>query len=144
MASTTRSTRRATQRFINGAKEEGLRPDGVEAYDSHRRRLIEIYQLYEAQCQREGVVDFAELLLRAYELLSRNAPVREHYQRRFRHILVDEFQDTNTLQYKWLRLLAGGGAAISPWATTTSPSTRSGAPTSATWPTSSAITRVAR
>ena len=103
---------RDVQRFINGAKEEGLRPDGVEAYDSHRRRLIEIYQLYEAQCQREGVVDFAELLLRAYELLSRNAPVREHYQRRFRHILVDEFQDTNTLQYKWLRLLAGGGAAI--------------------------------
>ncbi|MEN4918795.1 UvrD-helicase domain-containing protein [Achromobacter spanius] len=103
---------RDVQRFINGAKEEGLRPSDVEAYDAHRRRLIEIYQLYEAQCQREGVVDFAELLLRAYELLSRNAPVREHYQRRFRHILVDEFQDTNTLQYKWLRLLAGGGASI--------------------------------
>ncbi|MGE8620904.1 MAG: UvrD-helicase domain-containing protein, partial [Achromobacter spanius] len=103
---------RDVQRFINGAKEEGLRPQDVEAYDAHRRRLIEIYQLYEAQCQREGVVDFAELLLRAYELLSRNAPVREHYQRRFRHILVDEFQDTNTLQYKWLRLLAGGGAAM--------------------------------
>ncbi|MGN6657740.1 MAG: UvrD-helicase domain-containing protein, partial [Achromobacter mucicolens] len=103
---------RDVQRFINGAKEEGLRPADVEAYDAHRRRLIEIYQLYEAQCQREGVVDFAELLLRAYELLSRNAPVREHYQRRFRHILVDEFQDTNTLQYKWRRLLAGGGAAI--------------------------------
>lgn len=103
---------RDVQRFINGAKEEGLRPADVEAYDAHRRRLIEIYQLYEAQCQREGVVDFAELLLRAYELLSRNAPVREHYQRRFRHILVDEFQDTNTLQYKWLRLLAGGCAAI--------------------------------
>ncbi len=103
---------RDVQRFINGAKEEGLRPADVEAYDAHRRRLIEIYQLYEAQCQREGVVDFAELLLRAYELLSRNAPVREHYQRRFRHILVDEFQDTNTLQYKWLRLLAGGGAVM--------------------------------
>ena len=103
---------RDVQRFINGAKEEGLRPADVEAYDAHRRRLIEVYQLYEAQCQREGVVDFAELLLRAYELLSRNAPVREHYQRRFRHILVDEFQDTNTLQYTWLRLLAGGGAAI--------------------------------
>ena len=103
---------RDVQRFINGAKEEGLRPGDVEAYDPHRRKLIEIYQLYEAQCQREGVVDFAELLLRAYELLSRNAPVREHYQRRFRHILVDEFQDTNTLQYKWLRLLAGTGAAI--------------------------------
>ncbi|GAB3335281.1 UvrD-helicase domain-containing protein [Bordetella tumulicola] len=103
---------RDVQRFINGAKEGGERPGDVEAYDSHRRRLIEIYQLYEAQCQREGVVDFAELLLRAYELLTRNAPVREHYQRRFRHILVDEFQDTNTLQYKWLRLLASGGAAI--------------------------------
>jgi DNA helicase-2/ATP-dependent DNA helicase PcrA len=103
---------RDVQRFINGAKEEGQRPGDVEAWDSHRRRLIEIYQLYEAQCQREGVVDFPELLLRAYELLSRNAPVREHYQRRFRHILVDEFQDTNTLQYKWLRLLAGGGAFI--------------------------------
>lgn len=103
---------RDVQRFINGAKEEGQRPADVEAWDSHRRRLIEIYQLYEAQCQREGVVDFPELLLRAYELLVRNAPVREHYQRRFRHILVDEFQDTNTLQYKWLRLLAGGGAFI--------------------------------
>jgi DNA helicase II / ATP-dependent DNA helicase PcrA len=103
---------RDVQRFINGAKEEGQRPGELEAWDSHRRRLIEIYQLYEAQCQREGVVDFPELLLRAYELLSRNAPVREHYQRRFRHILVDEFQDTNTLQYKWLRLLAGGGAYI--------------------------------
>jgi DNA helicase-2/ATP-dependent DNA helicase PcrA len=103
---------RDVQRFINSAKEEGLRPNAIEASDSHRQRLIEIYQLYEAQCQREGVVDFAELLLRAHELLSRNAPVREHYQRRFRHILVDEFQDTNTLQYQWLRLLAGGGAAI--------------------------------
>ncbi|AHV93728.1 putative DNA helicase II [Bordetella holmesii H620] len=103
---------RDVQRFISSAKEEGQRPAEVEAWDAHRRKLIEIYQLYEAQCQREGVVDFAELLLRAYELLSRNAPVREHYQRRFRHILVDEFQDTNTLQYKWLRLLAGGGAAI--------------------------------
>ena len=144
MASTTRSTRRATCSASSMAPGRRLRPDGVEAYDSHRRRLIEIYQLYEAQCQREGVVDFAELLLRAYELLSRNAPVREHYQRRFRHILVDEFQDTNTLQYKWLRLLAGGGAAIFAVVTTTSPSTRSGAPTSATWPTSSAITRMAR
>ncbi|WP_233237530.1 UvrD-helicase domain-containing protein [Bordetella sp. LUAb4] len=103
---------RDVQRFINGAKEEGERPGDVEVWDAHRRRLVEIYQLYEAQCQREGVVDFAELLLRAYELLARNAPVREHYQRRFRHILVDEFQDTNKLQYKWLRLLAGGGAHI--------------------------------
>jgi len=100
---------RDIQRFINAAKEEGLRPGAVEAWDPHRRRLVEIYELYQAQCEREGVVDFAELLLRAFELLSRNAPIREHYQRRFRHILVDEFQDTNTLQYRWLRLLAGEG-----------------------------------
>jgi len=106
---------RDVQRFINAAKEEGLRPGAVEAWDHHRQRMVEIYELYQAQCEREGVVDFAELLLRAFELLSRNAPIREHYQRRFRHILVDEFQDTNTLQYRWLRLLAGGdghGASV--------------------------------
>lgn len=103
---------RDVQRFINNAKESGLRPAQVEAWDNFSRKQVEIYELYEAQCQREGVVDFAELLLRAYELLSRNAPIREHYQRRFRHILVDEFQDTNALQYKWLTLLAGGGAAL--------------------------------
>ena len=103
---------RDVQRFINGAKEDGERPGDVEAFDSFRRRMIEIYTLYEAQCQREGVVDFPELLLRAYELLSRNEPIRSHYQRRFRHVLVDEFQDTNTLQYKWLTLLAGGGAIM--------------------------------
>ena len=67
---------------------------------------------YDEQCQREGVVDFAELLLRCYELLSRNAALREHYQRRFRHILVDEFQDTNHLQYQWLKLLAGNATAL--------------------------------
>jgi len=103
---------RDVQRFINGSKEEGLRPNDIEAFDNFRRRMIEIYSLYEAQCQREGVVDFAELLLRAFELLQRNEPVRTHYQRRFKHILVDEFQDTNTLQYKWLTLLAGGGASL--------------------------------
>ncbi len=100
------------QRFINNAKENGERPETVEVWDAHRKRLAEIYQLYQEQCQREGVVDFAELLLRAYELLSRNAFVREHYQRRFRYILVDEFQDTNTLQYKWLCLLAGANASL--------------------------------
>jgi DNA helicase-2/ATP-dependent DNA helicase PcrA len=103
---------RDVQRFINGAKEEGQRPSDVEAYDGFRRRMIEIYALYEAQCQREGVVDFPELLLRCFELLKRNEPIRGHYQRRFRHILVDEFQDTNTLQYKWLCLLAAGGAGV--------------------------------
>jgi len=103
---------RDVQRFISGAKEEGLRPDQVEAHDAFRRRMVDIYRLYQEQCEREGVVDFAELLLRAYELLQRNAPVREHYQRRFRHILIDEFQDTNALQYRWIKLLAGGGAAV--------------------------------
>ncbi len=103
---------RDVQRFINGSKEQGLRPDDVEAYDAHRRGLIDLYRQYQAQCEREGVVDFPELLLRAYELLLRNAPIREHYQRRFQHILIDEFQDTNDLQYRWLKLLAGGGACL--------------------------------
>jgi DNA helicase-2/ATP-dependent DNA helicase PcrA len=95
--------------FINNAKDNGLRASQVEAYDANERKLVELYQLYDDQCQREGVVDFAELLLRTYELLSRNQPLREHYQQRFRHILVDEFQDTNDLQYKWLKLMSGQG-----------------------------------
>ena len=95
--------------FINGAKEKGLRAKDVEVDSDFDGKLVEIYRLYDEQCQREGVVDFAELLLRSYELLTRNQPLREHYQARFRHILVDEFQDTNVLQYKWLKLLAGLG-----------------------------------
>ena len=98
--------------FINGQKEAGLRPDAVEAWDDYTRKRVELYREYEAQCLREGVVDFAELLLRAYELLQRNEPIRLHYQSRFRHILVDEFQDTNVLQYRWLKLLASGGASL--------------------------------
>ena len=98
--------------FINAQKEQGLRPAAVEAWDDWTRRRVELYEAYEAQCQREGVVDFAELLLRCYELLERNEPLRRHYQERFRHVLVDEFQDTNRLQYKWLKLLAGEGAAL--------------------------------
>jgi DNA helicase II / ATP-dependent DNA helicase PcrA len=98
--------------FISSAKEEGLRPNAVEAFDEYTRKQVELYQLYEATCQREGVVDFSELLLRSYEVLSRNEALREHYNTRFRHILVDEFQDTNTLQYKWLRLLAGKQTAV--------------------------------
>jgi len=101
---------REIQGFINHAKEEGLRPDDV--VDTRKRTHCELYYLYQAQCEREGVVDFAELLLRAVELLSRNAAIRAHYQRRFQQILVDEFQDTNALQYRWLQLLAGGGAPI--------------------------------
>ncbi|MEY2735455.1 MAG: hypothetical protein RLZ58_864, partial [Pseudomonadota bacterium] len=93
--------------FIAGSKEDGLRPRDVEARDEHTRRLVQVYQAYEDQCQREGVVDFAELLLRSYELLRDHEPLREHYRRRFRHLLVDEFQDTNRLQYRWLKLLAG-------------------------------------
>ncbi len=97
--------------FIAGSKEEGLRPRDCEARDEHTRKCIEVYQAYEDQCQREGVVDFAELLLRTYELLRDNDPLREHYQRRFRHLLVDEFQDTNKLQYAWLKMLAPPGTA---------------------------------
>ena len=93
--------------FINAHKEQGLRAAQAEAYDDYTRRRVELYAEYDAQCQREGVVDFAELLLRTYELLKRNEPLRRHYQERFRHILVDEFQDTNRLQYAWLKLLAG-------------------------------------
>ena len=98
------------QWFIGGCKEDGLRPHQVELQDEETRRKVAIYQLYEEQCQREGVVDFGELMLRSYEVLRDNDPIREHYQRRFRHILVDEFQDTNKLQYAWLKMLAGTGA----------------------------------
>ena len=102
--------------FINAQKEQGLRAAAVEAAfgytDDWARKRVGLYEAYEAQCQREGVVDFAELLLRSYELLERNEPLRRHYQERFRHILVDEFQDTNKLQYRWLKLLAGGGAHL--------------------------------
>ena len=93
--------------FINAHKEQGIRAAQAEAWDDYTRRRVELYAEYETQCQREGVVDFAELLLRCYELLSRHEPLRRHYQSRFRHILVDEFQDTNVLQYRWLKLLAG-------------------------------------
>ncbi|MDR1063617.1 MAG: UvrD-helicase domain-containing protein [Azoarcus sp.] len=102
--------------FINAHKEAGQRPHAIEPIDDYTRRRVALYQEYEAQCQRESVVDFAELLLRCYELLQRNEPIRRHYQQRFRYILVDEFQDTNVLQYRWLKLLAAngeeGGAAL--------------------------------
>ena len=108
---------RQLQWFIAGCKEDGLRPRDVEARDAEARRKVEIYQLYEDQCQREGVVDFGELMLRSYELLRDNDAVRAHYRRRFRHLLIDEFQDTNRLQYAWIKLIAGlpaegGGGAI--------------------------------
>ncbi|MEO8011485.1 MAG: UvrD-helicase domain-containing protein, partial [Dokdonella sp.] len=100
--------------FINAHKEQGVRAAQAEAYDDYTRRRVDLYAEYDAQCQREGVVDFAELLLRTYELLKRNEPLRRHYQERFRHILVDEFQDTNRLQYAWLKLLAGRDGQTSP------------------------------
>jgi len=94
--------------FINAQKDEGIRPKHIkEADDPTRRQLIKIYQAYEEACQRAGVVDFAELLLRAYELWRDNAGLLQHYRTRFRHVLVDEFQDTNAIQYKWLTLLVG-------------------------------------
>lgn len=98
--------------FVNGAKDQGLRAAAVDAYDDFNRKMVALYELYDAQCQREGVVDFAELLLRTYELLCRHQGLREHYQSRFQHILVDEFQDTNDLQYKWLKLMAGTRSAV--------------------------------
>src|SRR5574343_683266 len=98
--------------YINALKEQGIRSAQAEAHDAHTRRKVEIYAEYEAQCQREGAVDFAELLLRAYELLQQDDGLRTHYQLRFRHILVDEFQDTNPLQYAWLRLLCGPQTCI--------------------------------
>jgi len=100
------------QYFVNSAKDQGLRAEAVEAHDDFTRKFVELYAAYDEQCQREGVVDFAELLLRSYELLSRNQPLREHYQARFKHVLVDEFQDTNDLQYQWLKLIAGQNNAV--------------------------------
>jgi DNA helicase-2/ATP-dependent DNA helicase PcrA len=95
---------REVQYFVNAQKEEGVRARDVPMADDNTRRFSEFYAAYDEQCQREGVVDFSELLLRSYELLARNEILREHYARRFRHVLVDEFQDTNRLQYRWLKL----------------------------------------
>ena len=100
---------RQVQWFIAANKEEGRRAPQVEAHDEFTRRMKDLYAAYDEQCGREGVVDFAELLLRCYELLAGHATLRDHYRARFRHILVDEFQDTNRLQYRWLKLLAGEG-----------------------------------
>ncbi len=99
--------------FFSGNKEDGLRAKDVLIHGDDERKKVELYALYEEQCQREGVVDFGELMLRSHELLRDNAPVREHYQRRFRHILIDEFQDTNKLQYAWIKMLAGQGSDAS-------------------------------
>lgn len=99
---------REVQYFINAQKDEGLRPQHLDAEnDPIRRQMISLYTGYQDICERSGLVDFAELLLRAHELWRDNPALLQHYQRRFQHLLVDEFQDTNAIQYGWLRLLAG-------------------------------------
>jgi DNA helicase-2/ATP-dependent DNA helicase PcrA len=103
---------RDLQRFINGQKDEGLRARDVPAGDDITRRQAEFFAAYDEQCQREGVADFAELLLRSYELLARHEIIRQHYQARFRYLLIDEFQDTNRLQYRWLKMFAGPASRL--------------------------------
>lgn len=95
------------QWFINAKKDECLRPQHIEAHDVFTKTMVKIYAAYEAACARAGVIDFAELLLRAHELWLQHPELLQHYQQRFKHILIDEFQDTNALQYAWIRLLAG-------------------------------------
>jgi DNA helicase-2/ATP-dependent DNA helicase PcrA len=101
------------QWFINSRKDEGQRPDHIEDYgDPFQKQMIRIYRAYEEACQRAGLVDFAELLLRAHELWLKKPQLLEHYRNRFQHILVDEFQDTNSIQYAWVRLLAGDRSRV--------------------------------
>ncbi|QJQ95627.1 MULTISPECIES: DNA helicase II [Halomonadaceae] len=99
---------RQVQYFISGCKEEGLRPHQVETHgDAYMAQMVELYERYQLTCERGGLVDFGELLLRSLELLRDTPALLAHYRERFGHLLVDEFQDTNTLQYAWLKLLAG-------------------------------------
>ena len=101
-------TPKESQWFINAKKDDGLRPQHIDDHGDHTlHQMIRIYSAYQEQCERSGLVDFAELLLRAHELFRDNEALLKHYQDRFRHILVDEFQDTNSLQYSWLKMLAG-------------------------------------
>src|SRR6266481_2914891 len=103
----TRWVPREVQWFINSNKDEGRRPNDLkDGNDATRAQFIKLYAEYETACARAGVVDFAELLLRAYELWRDRPELLAHYRRRFRHVLVDEFQDTNAIQYAWMRLLA--------------------------------------
>ncbi|WP_087024674.1 DNA helicase II [Thaumasiovibrio subtropicus] len=94
--------------YINGKKDEGLRPRHIQSYnDPIEQQWLQIYTAYQEACDRAGLVDFAEILLRCHELLRDNEHIRNHYQARFKHILVDEFQDTNSIQYAWLRMMTG-------------------------------------
>ena len=105
-------TSKDLQYFINANKEEGVRSNDYQAFDDISKKKNEVYSAYEKKCQKEGVVDFAELLLRCLELLQKNVSIREHYQSIFKHILVDEFQDTSKLQYQWLKLLTSNQSFI--------------------------------
>src|SRR5690554_5546881 len=98
------------QHFINANKDEGRRAQHVDAFDYYQQTMQRIYLAYEQMCQRGGLVDFAEILLRSHEIWLNNPDILQHYQQRFQHILVDEFQDTNTIQYAWLRVLAGNSS----------------------------------
>ncbi|MEX2468688.1 MAG: DNA helicase II, partial [Pseudohongiellaceae bacterium] len=100
---------RQCQWFINSQKDEGLRADNIEAFeDDYTKTMLQVYKAYQEACERGGMIDFGEILLRAHELWLNNPQILDHYRKRFQHILVDEFQDTNTIQYAWLRVLAGG------------------------------------
>ena len=101
------------QWYINGQKDEGLRASNIDDFgDDYTKTMLRIYRAYEIACDRGGMIDFGEILLRSHELWLKNPQVLDHYQRRFQHILVDEFQDTNSIQYAWLRVLAGRGSHL--------------------------------
>ena len=123
----TRWVPREVQWFINANKDEGRRPGQLkDENDPTRRQLIRLYAAYQAACASSGVVDFAELLLRAFELWRDNPALLSHYRRRFQHVLVDEFQDTNAIQYEWMRLLAPPQAGAASAATGPAPTPASG------------------
>ena len=103
---------RQIQWFINSEKDEGRRPAKGDGEDPVVDQYMKVYRAYEAACERAGTIDFAELLLRTLETLKKNASLLEHYRNRFAHLLIDEFQDTNSIQYEWIRLLAGDSGRI--------------------------------
>lgn len=98
--------------YINAQKDKGLRASQIQPQDHNEKHLVQIYQIYQDACDRSGMLDFAELLLRVYELLRDKPAILQRYQQRFQHILIDEFQDTNQIQYDWIRLLAGQSSKV--------------------------------
>jgi len=97
--------------YINGKKDEGLRPKHISTFDPTEQVMLQVYNTYQEACDRAGLVDFAEILLRSHEVLASHSDILNHYRKRFRHILVDEFQDTNSIQYAWIRLISGATPA---------------------------------